>query len=207
MRRGPASGLSTIRPICVSRKGVAMAGEDDWDAIKERIDGMDEDGLRMTIGIMAHKLGLNETSKAIDIMLELRGGAGTNDMRTPTPDEIHRKVRDILQYAPLELSEFCDIDDDESDSDVWSFDRQNLLVREKVEEEFDDLCREVLAFDGEEEVGKIVHGIAEALRDRDIPWKDTSEDLMEFRRMFADAIEERFRNGEFGELFGDIDRW
>ncbi len=184
-----------------------MTGEDDWDAIKERIDGMDEDGLRMTIGIMALKLGPVETSKAMDAMYELRYGPSADALRAPSSDEIHGRVRSILMHASENAAEICEFDFDDSDPEEWFTDSENHLMREGIEEEYADLCREILEYGDPEEIRKIVEGVAEALRDRDIPWKDTSEDLMEFRRMFADAIEERFRNGEFGELFGDIDRW
>ncbi len=182
-----------------------MVGEDDWDALKARIDGLDEDGLRMTIGIMALELGAVATSKAIDAMYELRNGPSADALRAPGPDEIRDRVSSILMHASENAADIYEFDFDEDDPEEGFADCEDHLMREGIEEEYADLCIDILEYGDPEEVRKVVEGVAEALRDRDIPWRDMSENVMGFRRMFADAIEERYRNGEFRELFGDID--
>lgn len=184
-----------------------MAKAKDWKEVKALIDGMDKDDLRLTIGVMAHILGLHETSRAIDLMFEFRDGAGPDRLRAPSPEEIHKRVGYILMNASENAAEVCDIDFDDFDPDDFDFlGSENLLMRERIEEEYGDFCQEISVFGDPEEIGKIAHGVAEALRDRDIPWMHTSEELMDYRRRYADIIEKRFEEGDIGRLFSDFER-
>ena len=184
-----------------------MARAKDWKEVKALIDGMDEDDLRLTIGVMAHILGLDETSRAIDLMSESRDGVGADRLRAPSPEEMHERVKYILMNASGNAAEICDVDFDDFDPDDYDFHgSENMLMREMIEEEYGDFCLEISEFGDPEEIGKIVRGVAEALRDSDIPWTHTPEDLMDYRRKYADAIEKRLEDGDIGKLFSDFER-
>lgn len=69
-----------------------------------------------------------------------------------------------------------------------------------MEDEFDGDVWFLL--DGEE----LIAATAMALRNPDIPRAGIPDRAMGFRRRYADAIEERFLNGGFLELFEGIER-
>ena len=121
----------------------------------------------------------------------------------PIPEEIHDRMRFILMNASENAAEVYDRRPDDSEG-YWRCD--NALVREMTEEEYGDLCIEILESGDPEEVRKIVRGVAEALRDCDIPWTCTPEVSMEFRRRYADIIEKRFEDGDIEKLFSDFER-
>lgn len=99
-----------------------------------------------------------------------------------------------------------DFDEDETDyldKDWW--DMLNASICINIDSRFWNLFQDILEESGEAEAQNLVTGIVVALKDRNIPWEDTPDDDMEYRRAYADIIQKRFRNKEFDILFEEFD--
>ncbi len=181
-----------------------------WEEVKEQIDRMDPDMLRLSAMMMVRRLGTAESLASIRDA-EVLMHDGEEPARAPEYEKIHEAVRNALSSAA------CDIDvdfddmifaDDVDDDALTEFMRvhERAMICENIDSKFGDEVREFLESGSEEEARKYVDGIVKALLDRDIPWEGTPDDQMEYRRAYADAIRKRFRDKEFDTLFSEFGR-
>jgi len=99
-----------------------------------------------------------------------------------------------------------DLDEDETDypDEDWQ-DMLKASICNNMDNRFWNLFQDILEESGEAEAQNLVTGIVVALKDRNIPWEDTPDDDMEYRRAYADIIQKRFRNKEYDILFEEFD--
>lgn len=99
-----------------------------------------------------------------------------------------------------------DLDEDETDypDEGWQ-DMLKASICNNMDNRFWNLFQDILEESGEAEAQNLVTGIVVALKDRNIPWEDTPDDDMEYRRAYADIIQKRFRNKEYDILFEEFD--
>lgn len=180
-----------------------------WEEVKEWIDSMDMDQLRLSAMMMVLRLGTAEALASIrDAEALMHDGEGP--VCAPPYEEIHRQVRSVLSSAACDIdeSDYRDPDDDGFDDDRMresSWAHECAMICDSMGIEFGDMVLEILEYGGETEAQKFVGGIVKALLDRDIPWVDTPDSAMKYRKAYAEAIQERFRNKEFDTLFEEFD--
>ncbi len=182
----------------------------DQESIRDLIDRMDEGQLRILAKRMARRLD------EID-MASIFGGTdslGTDGIKpacAPPYQEIHSCVKQELADAIEDAVADIDIDDDELDEmddeelEEIEWSQVKACICGNIEFRFCDMLQDILEESGEAEVQKLVDGVVKALLDRDIPWANTSEEQMEYRRAYAEAIQDRFRNGDYESLFEGFD--
>ena len=180
-----------------------------WEEVKERIDSMDADQLRLSAMMMVLRLGTAESLAALrDAEVLMHDGEGP--VCAPAYEEIHRTVKGALSSAACDIDADFDhqIYDDEIDHEdlmesLWA--HEYIMICENIRDEFGDLVQDILELGSEEEAQKCIERIVNALLDRDIPWENTSEEAMEYRKAYTEAIWERFRNKEYETLFEEFD--
>ncbi len=112
------------------------------------------------------------------------------------------------ELAELDEDELDEDELDEDETDYLDEDWQDMLKASiciNIESRFWNLFQDILEESGEAEAQNLVTGIVVALKDRNIPWEDTHDDDMEYRRAYADIIQKRFRNKEYETLFEEFD--
>lgn len=180
-----------------------------WEEVKERIDSMDVDQLRLSAMMMVLRLGTAEALASLrDAETLMHDGEGP--VCAPPYEEIHRQVRCVLSGAACDIDESdCrDPGDDEFDVDKMvesSWAHEFAIICDSMGIEFGDMVLEILEYGGEIEAQNLVGSIVKALLDRDIPWVNTPDRAMKYRKAYAEAIQERFRNKEFDTLFEEFD--
>lgn len=83
--------------------------------------------------------------------------------------------------------------------------KPEAMIPVLMEDEFDGDVWFLLDGEGPEAAEELIAAIAMALRNPDVPRTGMPDREMGFRRRYADAIEERFLNGGFLELFEGIE--
>ncbi len=194
---------------------------DSIEDIEELVGRMDAEQLRHLVMKMTREMGVDDAALAFcDVVTIEDGKIVLRPYCAPPYEVIRRHVETALSGAMMFSDEDCD-DDSGFDKDrmrdaLW--DMEKKVVCSVIGFFFEGLVTDILDISGEEEAQKLIAEIAEALRDGSIPWPNTPDDSIEYRKEYADVIEQRFRDGEYDALFaafgddgqGEIDlgrRW
>lgn len=182
---------------------------------------MDAEQLRHLVMKMTREMGVDDAVLAFCDVVTIEDGKIILRPYCASPYEvIRRNVETALSGAMMFSDEDCD-DDSSFDKNrmrdaLWDMKRE--VVCNVIGFFFEGLVTDILDTNGKEEAQKLITEIAEALRDGSIPWPNTPDDSIEYRKEYADVIEQRFRDGEYDALFamfgddgqGEIDlgrRW
>ena len=126
-------------------------------------------------------------------------GEGAEEIVMETADGFTRRVSEnIRDRVSRVLGTVCDHVDIDHEPEA--------MIPVLMEDEFDGDVWFLLDGEGPDAAEELIAAIAMALRDPDIPRTGMPDRAMGFRRRYADAIEERFLNGGFLELFEGIER-
>lgn len=172
--------------------------------IEELIGEMDAEQLRHLVMKMTREMGVDDAALAIcDVVTIEDGKIILRPYCAPSYDIICRLVETALsramRFSDEDYDGVPDSDKDQMRAALW--DMEKRVVCDVIGFFFEGLVIDILGTSGEEEVQKLVTGVAEALRDNSIPWPNTPDDSMEYRKAYADSIEQRFRDGEYDAMF------
>lgn len=180
---------------------------DGIEDIEELVGRMDAEQLRHLVIRMTRIMGVDEAFDAIYDTLAVRNGKIVLRQYTVPPyDDIRKAMASALSgVRNFEYIDYRNPNFDEGRMRNALWDMEKRVACSMVGFYFSQLATDIIETNGEAELGKLVSEIAKALRDADIPWSNTPDDSIEYRKAYADVIEQRFRDGEYDALFEGFD--
>lgn len=152
---------------------------DVWDTI----DGMDREELRLAVRALVRRHGCDEI---LGIVAVMRGESPVDAA------EVSGEAASVIAEATVDA-----LSDEYGDSD----DALNEIFLEGLRGRFGTRLEDAADAGRDGDALAICSGIVDALRDPDVPWKNTPAEIMASRETLASHMESRMGAGDFAGVF------